>query len=502
LVSAELIDQTDFVPRQRYCFRHPLVRTVAYESQLSAIRAQAHTMLATVIEARDPSAVDENAALIAAHLEAAGDLAGAYRWRLRAAEWLRPRDMSAARAQWDSARLIADRLPDDHEDVLGMRIAPRTMLSSTESYVGSGADADEQYREFRELALQAGDLRSLAIGTAGRIISLTFNDIRVPEVLALASEIEEMLNHLDCDALPEIDIILIAVARAHYANCDFDAALAVFDAILARPQEEETIEFAGALTWRGVMEMSRGDYEDGRRHLREGLRRARVLPPVSYAIILSFGGLMAAMGMYQPDDLVDEMREALRRAESFGDICGIIDAQFAYGTVLLRAHNASRDEAIDLLQRARASIEKHKVQTNVMTVIGADLAIDAARKGRRDEAIDDLRTLFALHLDSGIRVELGCTAEALVRLLIERGDSDDFAEAHRIVDEWRVRRPGIPAADLWWLKSRALLAKAESDWDDYAELASQYLKLCEKLDAVGRVAEARRMVSTPTAVEG
>jgi adenylate cyclase len=502
LVSAELIDQTDFVPRQRYCFRHPLVRTVAYESQLSAIRAQAHTMLATVIEARDPSAVDENAALIAAHLEAAGELAGAYRWRLRAAEWLRPRDMSAARAQWDSARLIADRLPDDHEDVLGMRIAPRTMLSSTESYVGSGADADEQYREFRELALQAGDLRSLAIGTAGRIISLTFNDIRVPETLALASEVEDMLEHLDCYALPEIDIIRIAVARAHYANCDFDAALAVFDAILARPQEEETIEFAGALTWRGVMEMSRGDYEDGRRHLREGLRRARVLPPVSYAIILSFGGLMAAMGMYQPDDLVDEMREALRRAESFGDICGIIDAQFAYGTVLLRAHNASRDEAIDLLQRARTSIEKHKVQTNVMTVIGADLAIDAARKGRRDEAIDDLRTLFALHLDSGIRVELGCTAEALVRLLIERGDSDDFAEAHRIVDEWRVRRPGIPAADLWWLKSRALLAKAESDWDDYAELASQYLKLCEKLDAPGRVAEAHRMVSTPTAVEG
>ena len=35
LVSAELIDQTEFVPLQRYCFHHPLVRTVAYESQLS-----------------------------------------------------------------------------------------------------------------------------------------------------------------------------------------------------------------------------------------------------------------------------------------------------------------------------------------------------------------------------------------------------------------------------------------------------------------------------------
>ena len=130
-MSAELIDQTEFVPRQRYCFHHPLVRTVAYESQLSATRAQAHGRLAVAIEARDPAAADENAALIATHLEAAGELAEAYRWHIRAAEWLRPRDLAAARTQWESARRIADRLPDDHDDVIAMRIAPRAMLIST-----------------------------------------------------------------------------------------------------------------------------------------------------------------------------------------------------------------------------------------------------------------------------------------------------------------------------------------------------------------------------------
>ena len=86
LVSAELIDQTEFVPRQRYCFRHPLVRTVAYESQLIATRARAHKRLADAIEARDPGAADKNAGLIATHLEAAGEHAEAYGWRLRAAE--------------------------------------------------------------------------------------------------------------------------------------------------------------------------------------------------------------------------------------------------------------------------------------------------------------------------------------------------------------------------------------------------------------------------------
>ena len=132
--------------------------------------------------------------------------------------------------------------------------------------------------------------------------------------------------------------------------------------------------------------------------------------------------------------------------------------------------------------------------TLALATIGADLAIDAARKGQRDEAIDELRASFSLHMVSGSRVFVGCTGEALVKLLIDRGSIDDLTEAHRIVDQWQAQRPGIPALDLWWLKSRALLAKAEGDSDGYAELAKQYLALCEKLDARGRLDEARRMV--------
>jgi adenylate cyclase len=143
------------------------------------------------------------------------------------------------------------------------------------------------------------------------------------------------------------------------------------------------------------------------------------------------------MGMYEPVDLVDEMREASRRAEELGDICGIITAQFSYGTTLLGTEYASRDEAIDVLERVRASIVKHNVmRTNLMPAIGGDLAIEAARKGRRDEAIDDLRALFALHMDRSVRAEVGCAGEALVRLLIDRRFTDDLAE------EAGWKRPG------------------------------------------------------------
>ncbi|MGZ4527098.1 MAG: ATP-binding protein, partial [Mycobacterium sp.] len=200
LVSAELIDQIEFVPRQRYCFHHPLVRTVAYESQLSAIRVQAHRRLAAAIEARDSGAVDDNAALIATHLEAGGELVQAYRWHLRAAELLRPRGIPAARAEWESARRIADGLADDHGDVTAMRIAPRAMLISTALYVSDADGTDDLYEELRDLSAQSGDLTPLALATAGLIWSFSINDIRVPEALARASELEDMVSGIVCDA--------------------------------------------------------------------------------------------------------------------------------------------------------------------------------------------------------------------------------------------------------------------------------------------------------------
>jgi adenylate cyclase len=245
LLSAELIDQVRFTPSAEYAFRHPLIRAVAYESQLKSDRAGRHRRLAATIEAHDPGSADGNAALIATHLEAAGELAESCRWHLRAAEWLRPRDLPAARARWENARRIADELPDDHDDVMAMRIAPRTMLISTAVFVGSNADIDERYREFRDLTTQSGDLTSLAIATAGLIFSFAANDNRVPEAAALASELEDMVSHVDCDAETR-SIILSPVAFVRFANCEFDAALEVIDAIHALSTDVPVVELISA----------------------------------------------------------------------------------------------------------------------------------------------------------------------------------------------------------------------------------------------------------------
>jgi adenylate cyclase len=96
LIEAELVARVKFTPHAEYGFRHPLIRTVAYESQLKSDRAQLHRRLAAAVEQCDPGSADENAALIAEHLEAAGDLRAAFGWHMRAGTWSTNRDIAAA----------------------------------------------------------------------------------------------------------------------------------------------------------------------------------------------------------------------------------------------------------------------------------------------------------------------------------------------------------------------------------------------------------------------
>ena len=104
---------------------------MAYESQLKSDRAQWHRRLAAAIQEREPEASDENAALIAEHLECRRAARGVWLAHARRA-WSTNRDLDAARVSWERARRVADALPGDDPDQLSMRIAPRTMLCATD----------------------------------------------------------------------------------------------------------------------------------------------------------------------------------------------------------------------------------------------------------------------------------------------------------------------------------------------------------------------------------
>ncbi len=192
LINAELVDQVRFTPRAEYAFRHPLIRTVAYESQLKSDRARLHRRLAAAIEAHEPASADQNAALIAEHLDAAGELHAAYGWHMRAATWATNRDIAAARLSWERATSIADTLPTAYPDRTAMRIAPRTMLCGIAWRIHLNV-AGDRFDELRQLCAAAADKASLAIAMAGLVVDHAFR-ARVREASQLASEARALIE--------------------------------------------------------------------------------------------------------------------------------------------------------------------------------------------------------------------------------------------------------------------------------------------------------------------
>ena len=111
-------------------------------------------------------------ALIAEHLEAAGDRHAAYGWHMRAGAWSTNRDIAGARVSGEPCRQIADALRDDAERT-AMRIAPRTMLRGTAWRVH--ANSSGRFEELRALCALAGDKASLAVAMTGLTSELLFH---------------------------------------------------------------------------------------------------------------------------------------------------------------------------------------------------------------------------------------------------------------------------------------------------------------------------------------
>ena len=199
--------------------------------------------------------------------------------------------------------------------------------------------------------------------------------------------------------------------------------------------------------------------------------------------------------MCQTDDLVDDMREALRRAESFGDISGIVAAQWAYGTVhccARRMRHATRRSMCSNALRQHPEAQGDGLRAGDHWCRSGDRCRPQGATGRKPSMnfVPRFRCTWveAVGLRRRVRARPWSSFSSI---------GDPSTTSPRRTESSTSGRPSgldIPALDLWWLKSRALLAKAEGNSDAYAELANQYLALCERLDARGRLAEARRMV--------
>ncbi len=498
LLGAELIDQVRFTPSAEYAFRHPLIRTVAYESQLKSDRAQWHRRLATAIQERDLGSAEDNAALIAEHLEAAGDLRAAYGWHMRAGAWSTNRDLGAARVSWERARGIADALPDDDPDQLSMRITPRTMLCAT-AWRGI-QESWGRFAELRELCSAAGDKVSLAIGMTGLATELAYTG-RSREGSRLASEQMALLESIGD---PTLTMGLAFMAFGNWADAGEFGELLRWSQTVIDMADGDPAKGAGfgvgsplavAVVYRGVARWWLGR-PGWRQDLHDAVAMARQSNPETLAAVLTWTyGHAIHYGVLRADDsAVRAIEEAVQTAEGASN-AAITRVKYTLGVALLnRDAAADRHRGLELMTQARDLLLCERALF-LVPVAEVWAARERARRGDRDAAIPVIRkAVDELHQAGRIGYGVFGTG-VLVETLLERGAEGDVAEALEALD-WLAKLPaedGSAILEITLLRLRALLAHARGDDAAYGDLANHYRAMAASLGFEGHIAMAEAM---------
>ena len=497
LVGGELIDQITFTGDPAYVFHHPLIRTVAYESQLKSDRADLHRRVAAVIQQRDAGSVDENAALIAEHLEAADNPREAFGWHMRAGTWLNFRDIKAARLSWQRARQIADRLPADEPDRAGMRIAPRAVLCGTAFRVSALDEAGLD--ELRELSTAAGDKVSLAMAMTGHVWALVFRG-RHRESSALASQLVGLIESID-DPTLTLELLCMAIAPKA-ATGETDEALRLASAVIkltdGDPHKGNLLiesPLSLAMMVRAVARLCRGE-SGWKQDVECGAAMCQDYTPVGYPqiLLLKYGFGIPSGAILADAGAVQESADTLERAQRYGDDVSLVIALFLRGLILAQQDSPHREEGLHLLGTAREAAVEQSV-TALLPWIDLEFAKDKARTRDFDAAIELLRAVADRELHSGNAVLHAAATAALVESLLRRGSDPDMQEAAAAIERLAAvpTDPGFVLNEIWLLRLRALLAQTHGDEAAYRDYRDRYRDMARSLGFEGHMNWAEAM---------
>ncbi|MEB3021202.1 AAA family ATPase [[Mycobacterium] crassicus] len=498
LVKAELVDQVGFTSRPEYAFRHPLIRSVAYDSQLRSDRAELHQRVAAAIEHSDPESADENAALIAEHLEAAGDLHAACDWHMRAGTWLTHRNTIAARASWQRARDVADRLPDSDPYRTALRISPRTLLCAT-SWLAGGSMADTGFDELRDLAGAADDKVSLAIGMAGWLPALIVH-ARFREASQLASELTSLLESIG-DPTLTLGLLYSALA-AKFQRAEMTEVVRLAQRMIDLADGDATkgnlvvdSPLACAIMLRGCARCCLGDH-GWRDDIEQATTMLLAFQPSFRAVVLLFKYTLVGGGVWLPDAAaLQETAEVLELAERSGDDLPLASARNVRGLALLTQEGPSREAGLALLGAAREAAVQERFTMIAAFYADNAFAEEKARDGDLGGAIELSRIVLNELFASGDVLGLGQATAVLGEFLLLRGTDADVREAEAAIARLVAvpTEPGFVVHDIWLLRLRALLAQANGDANGYRDLVAGYRKMATDLGFERHIAQAQAM---------
>jgi class 3 adenylate cyclase/tetratricopeptide (TPR) repeat protein len=235
LVASELIYQESLYPVAEYAFKHPITQEVAYRSQLAERRASTHDRTARAIEEIYADKLEERAALLAHHFEAAGKRLEAAKWDRRAARWVRSSNLAEALAHWRRVVTLLEGLPESTETI-PLALEARTALLYYGWLLGIPADeAEKVFTESRALAVRAGDQRALAILTA-HYAAINAAHRNIDEYVRLSWEAVHIAEHAGDAAL--CAAVWPSLVRSHLLSGRLREALTLSEQALSAMPED------------------------------------------------------------------------------------------------------------------------------------------------------------------------------------------------------------------------------------------------------------------------
>jgi hypothetical protein len=362
--------------------------------------------------------------------------------------------------------------------------------------------AGARFDELRELCNAVGDKASLAIGMAGLVIDHVFQD-RLRQASQLASEAWALIESVGDPTLTVGLSFAPIYAKMESAEwCDvLKWSQRVIDLADGDPSKGNFIigsPLSVAFTNRAMSRycLGRPGWRDDQRH---GLVMVRTADPMSYALVVTYVYILGIPGgVLMPDDsVVRESEDALQNAERSGDDHAVTLARMTLGLALVHRPTASeRDRGLALLVEVSEAFLRPGHYLCELPIINVYLARERARRGDRDKPILLMRAAVDHLFREGRLVAWGVPATgALVETLLDRGADADVVEAEAAI----TRLADAPADDglvireIWLLRLRALLARAQGDDAAYAHFRDRYRDMAKTLGFEGHIAWAEAM---------
>jgi class 3 adenylate cyclase len=438
LVAAEFLYEQELYPEANYAFKHPLTQEVAYHSQLGERRSAMHRRVAEALEELYPDKLDERAALLAQHWEAAGDPLAAARWSARAAAWVGLNDVAEALRHWRKVSELVEALPDSAESG-ALALAARVARLHYGWRLGiSEQEATAHYEAGRALAQRSGDSVNLLLITAA------YANVRgmaghVDEYGELAEEVNRLGIEIGDPGLRIATMGSTAYARLVRGR--LAESLAIVDEGIALGAENPALggglilacPYAWHLMIRGSLLANMGYPEEAAPMLERALEAAGEHGDHETETWTHGNYVALARSTAQPELALGHATQSYELAERIGDAFSRIFALYNLGLARIMAGEASEavialERSIELGREARTALEQEAQRVAALSeaLLGAG---DCAR------ALEAAEESVALARARGNEAMLAVCYRVLAEALLAGEGSGKVAAAEEALEQ-------------------------------------------------------------------